>query len=69
MEAEFLTCTIDLPFFNFYTQLSKSGMKNIGRISKHDIGLVEKFLELANGLSNSCEAYFEVREVSIPSLT
>ena len=32
---------IDLSFFNFYTQLLKSGMMNSGRISKHNITLVE----------------------------
>ena len=71
MEAEFLTHR--LVFFNFYTQLLKSGMKNSGRISKHDISLVEKFLcipmAMANGSSNSYETYFEIREVPIPSLT
>ena len=53
---------VDLSFFNFYTQLLKSGMKNSGRISKHDISLVEKLifipLEMANGSSNSYETYF-----------
>ena len=64
---------VDLSFFNFYTQLLKSGMKNSGRISKHDISLVEKLLcipmAMANGSSNSYETYFEIREAPIPSLT
>ena len=69
--SEFLTCR--LVFFNFYTQLWKSGMKNSGRISKHNISLVEKLifipLEMANASSNSYETYFEIRGVPIPSLT
>ena len=35
---------IDLSFFNFYTQLLKSEMKNSGSINKHDISLVEKLI-------------------------
>ena len=64
---------VDLSFSKISPQFLKSGMKNSGRISKHDISLVVKLicipLEMANGLSNSCETYFEICEVPIPSLT